>query len=277
MAWPADIGQTVVDGLGKSFRPAAVHLVPALPKTRNGKILRRVARAAYLGIDPGDVSALEDPTTLEPIRAAHGLRPMLPARHRPVLALIAATLLTGGAGRAGSRRGSDRRRTRSRRARDDRAGRGGDRCARIRPRRRRRQRAAGGRGRRGGPGAACRPGLVGGGRWQRRAEQPGPRPEVGQRRRDPVRARPAGDRPRRHDRRARRSSRRGWSSSSATGETSSCWRPWAPRPSRRRPVLLHGLGGGVGRPWPDRPPAGGRSAADRGRVCAGGHRWRRDR
>jgi acetyl-CoA synthetase len=68
----ADIGQTVVESLGKSFKPAAVHLVPALPKTRNGKILRRVARAAYLGTDPGDVSALEDPTTLDPIRAAHG-------------------------------------------------------------------------------------------------------------------------------------------------------------------------------------------------------------
>jgi acetyl-CoA synthetase len=63
------IGQTVVAGLGKSFAPGAVHLVPALPKTRNGKILRRVARAAYLGLDPGDVSALEDPATLEPIRA----------------------------------------------------------------------------------------------------------------------------------------------------------------------------------------------------------------
>ena len=66
------IGQTVVDGLGKSFKPAAVHLVPGLPKTRNGKILRRVARAAYLGIDPGDISALEDAATLEPIRAARG-------------------------------------------------------------------------------------------------------------------------------------------------------------------------------------------------------------
>lgn len=71
-ALAADIGQTVVDRLGKSFKPAAVHLVPALPKTRNGKILRRVARAAYLGLDPGDVSALEDPGTLEPIRAAGG-------------------------------------------------------------------------------------------------------------------------------------------------------------------------------------------------------------
>ena len=67
-----DIGQTVVSGLGKSFAPGAVYLVPALPKTRNGKILRRVARAAYLGLDPGDISALEDPATLEPIRALRG-------------------------------------------------------------------------------------------------------------------------------------------------------------------------------------------------------------
>jgi acetyl-CoA synthetase len=67
-----DIGRTVVDGLGKSFKPGAVHLVPALPKTRNGKILRRVARSAYLGLDLGDVSALEDAATLEPIRAARG-------------------------------------------------------------------------------------------------------------------------------------------------------------------------------------------------------------
>jgi len=66
------VGETVVDRLGKSFRPAAVYLVPALPKTRNGKILRRVARAAYLGLDAGDVSALEDPATLDPIRALRG-------------------------------------------------------------------------------------------------------------------------------------------------------------------------------------------------------------
>jgi acetyl-CoA synthetase len=68
------VSATVVDRLGKSFKPAAVHLVPGLPKTRNGKILRRVARAAYLGLDPGDVSALEDPATLEPIRAARAQR-----------------------------------------------------------------------------------------------------------------------------------------------------------------------------------------------------------
>jgi acetyl-CoA synthetase len=62
------ISDTAVERLGKSFKPAAVYLVPSLPKTRNGKILRRLARAAYLGLDPGDISSLEDPATLEPIR-----------------------------------------------------------------------------------------------------------------------------------------------------------------------------------------------------------------
>ncbi len=60
----AEISDAVVDRLGKSFRPAAVHLVPSLPKTRNGKILRRLARAAFLGLDSGDISSLEDEATL---------------------------------------------------------------------------------------------------------------------------------------------------------------------------------------------------------------------
>jgi acetyl-CoA synthetase len=64
-----EIADGVVERLGKSFRPAAIHLVPSLPKTRNGKILRRLARSAFLGLDPGDISSLEDPSTLEPIRA----------------------------------------------------------------------------------------------------------------------------------------------------------------------------------------------------------------
>ena len=62
------IGRRVVEDLGKTLRPEAVVVVPALPKTRSGKIMRRVVRAAYLGLDPGDVSALDDPTTIEAIR-----------------------------------------------------------------------------------------------------------------------------------------------------------------------------------------------------------------
>jgi acetyl-CoA synthetase len=65
----AAIGRRVVDDLGKTLRPEAVVVVPALPKTRSGKIMRRVVRAAFLGLDPGDLSALDDPTTIEAIRA----------------------------------------------------------------------------------------------------------------------------------------------------------------------------------------------------------------
>ncbi|HLO36479.1 MAG TPA: hypothetical protein VK194_10370, partial [Candidatus Deferrimicrobium sp.] len=60
----------VVDDLGKTLRPETVVVVPALPKTRSGKIMRRVVRAAWLGLDPGDLSALDDPTTIEAIRRA---------------------------------------------------------------------------------------------------------------------------------------------------------------------------------------------------------------
>ena len=58
----------VSDQLGKALRPEAAVVVPQLPKTRSGKVMRRVARAAYLGLDPGDVSALEDPFAVEAIR-----------------------------------------------------------------------------------------------------------------------------------------------------------------------------------------------------------------
>jgi acetyl-CoA synthetase len=67
-----EISDAVVEHLGKSFKPGSVHLVPGLPKTRNGKILRRLARAAYLGQDAGDISSLEDASTLEPIRQLRG-------------------------------------------------------------------------------------------------------------------------------------------------------------------------------------------------------------
>ena len=75
----AAIGRRVVDDLGKTLRPEAVVVVPALPKTRSGKIMRRVVRAAFLGLDPGDLSALDDPTTIEAIRAAGPAGPAGPA------------------------------------------------------------------------------------------------------------------------------------------------------------------------------------------------------
>ncbi|MBX3279124.1 MAG: AMP-binding protein [Acidobacteria bacterium] len=59
--------------LGKPLRPERVHFVRAIPKTRNGKVMRRVIRAAYLDEDPGDLTALENPATVNMI-AEHGIR-----------------------------------------------------------------------------------------------------------------------------------------------------------------------------------------------------------
>jgi acetyl-CoA synthetase len=64
------IGDKVVEQLGKALRPEAIHVVTDLPRTRSGKLMRRVARAAYLGSDPGDLSALENPIAVAAIRDA---------------------------------------------------------------------------------------------------------------------------------------------------------------------------------------------------------------
>jgi acetyl-CoA synthetase len=64
------IARTVAAQLGKPLKPEVVAVVRALPKTRSGKVMRRVARAAWLGLDPGDITTLDDPLTLEAIRAA---------------------------------------------------------------------------------------------------------------------------------------------------------------------------------------------------------------
>jgi acetyl-CoA synthetase len=66
----AAIARRVVEDLGKTLRPEAVAIVAALPKTRSGKIMRRVIRAAWLGLDLGDLSALDDPSTVDAIRTA---------------------------------------------------------------------------------------------------------------------------------------------------------------------------------------------------------------
>jgi acetyl-CoA synthetase len=59
----------VASSLGKPLRPKALNFVDDLPRTRNAKILRRVVRAVYLGLEPGDLSALENPASLEALGA----------------------------------------------------------------------------------------------------------------------------------------------------------------------------------------------------------------
>ena len=66
----ADIGARIAAELGKPLRPETVEVVTALPKTRSGKVMRRVIRAAYLGLDPGDLSSLDDPASVHGDRTA---------------------------------------------------------------------------------------------------------------------------------------------------------------------------------------------------------------
>ena len=56
--------------LGAIARPARVHFVTLLPKTRSGKLLRRSIQALAEGRDPGDLTTIEDPAALEQIRSA---------------------------------------------------------------------------------------------------------------------------------------------------------------------------------------------------------------
>jgi propionyl-CoA synthetase len=59
----------VVDGqLGAVARPARVHIVNLLPKTRSGKLLRRAIQAVAEGRDPGDLTTIEDPSALQQIK-----------------------------------------------------------------------------------------------------------------------------------------------------------------------------------------------------------------
>ncbi|MBK5230783.1 MAG: AMP-binding protein [Thermoleophilia bacterium] len=69
-ALAARLATAVADELGRPFKPSKVVLVPALPKTRSAKILRRAVRAAALGEDPGDLSSTENPESLDGIRIA---------------------------------------------------------------------------------------------------------------------------------------------------------------------------------------------------------------
>lgn len=62
-----ELYQLVVKHLGKSLKPKEVHFIAVLPKTRNGKVMRRVIKAAYLNQPTGDVSSLENPAALKEI------------------------------------------------------------------------------------------------------------------------------------------------------------------------------------------------------------------
>ena len=54
--------------IGKIARPKTIHIVPDMPKTRSGKIMRRVLAAISNQMDTGDITTLANPDIVEQIR-----------------------------------------------------------------------------------------------------------------------------------------------------------------------------------------------------------------
>ncbi len=63
-----ELDALVTEELGRFAKPNKMYFVPNLPKTRSGKLLRRALQAICEGIDPGDLTTIEDNNVLEPIK-----------------------------------------------------------------------------------------------------------------------------------------------------------------------------------------------------------------
>ena len=62
------VREAIETQIGKIARPRKVHVVPDMPKTRSGKIMRRVLAAISNQMDTGDVTTLANPDVVEQIR-----------------------------------------------------------------------------------------------------------------------------------------------------------------------------------------------------------------
>ena len=62
------VSDTLASEIGPIAKPGRVWIVPDMPKTRSGKIMRRVLGAIAAGQDPGDVTTLANPQIVEEIK-----------------------------------------------------------------------------------------------------------------------------------------------------------------------------------------------------------------
>ena len=65
-----EILDTIRRELGAFAIVGDLNFVQLLPKTRSGKIMRRVLKAVTVGRDPGDITTIEDEGSVEEARAA---------------------------------------------------------------------------------------------------------------------------------------------------------------------------------------------------------------
>ena len=67
------VSEAVATEIGKIARPKEVTIVPDMPKTRSGKIMRRVLAALSAGADDvGDITTLANPDVVDAIRKIRG-------------------------------------------------------------------------------------------------------------------------------------------------------------------------------------------------------------
>jgi acetyl-CoA synthetase len=69
--------------IGKIARPKRIHIVPDMPKTRSGKIMRRVLAAISNHMDTGDITTLANPDIVEQVRQLVQGREMGPLHEGP--------------------------------------------------------------------------------------------------------------------------------------------------------------------------------------------------
>ncbi|MFM8889583.1 MAG: AMP-binding enzyme, partial [Solirubrobacterales bacterium] len=62
------IEEHVADRIGKLARPSAIYYADDLPKTRSGKIMRRLLRDLASGNELGDTTTLRDPEIVEDLK-----------------------------------------------------------------------------------------------------------------------------------------------------------------------------------------------------------------
>jgi acetyl-CoA synthetase len=74
---------TIETMIGKIARPKTIHIVPDMPKTRSGKIMRRVLAAISNHMDTGDITTLANPDIVEQIREQVQGRNRLPVQEGP--------------------------------------------------------------------------------------------------------------------------------------------------------------------------------------------------
>ena len=70
-----DLRALVSETVGPIARPDSIYVVPALPKTRSGKIMRRLLRNLATGDATGDTTTMEDASVLDGIKEAISAQP----------------------------------------------------------------------------------------------------------------------------------------------------------------------------------------------------------